>query len=155
MLIKYMDNCVRLAKLEDVDDIYKIGKNNLPIYYNRREITKEILNEKTVFLVSFTKSNKITGYCFAKKRNDIRIHILSFAVDNKFRRKQFGSKIIDYLVNLSIEKDIKLISLFVKETNNIAREFYSKCGFENKKTIMDYYGTEDHGLVYIKNLIKE
>jgi len=150
-----MDKYIRLAKLKDVNDIYKIGKNNLPIYYSKREITDEIINNKTIFLVSLTRSNKITGYCFAKERNDIRTHILSFAIDNKFRKKGYGTHMINYLSTICMNKDIKLISLFVKETNTIAIEFYSKCGFENKKTITNYYGNNDHGLVYVKNLMKK
>jgi ribosomal protein S18 acetylase RimI-like enzyme len=125
----------------------QIGRQSLPIYYCY-DSYKGFLNNKnsnTKVYIAKDENNKILGFIITTLTNENNTHLLSFAVDPKYRRIQIGSKLINHVKKL--EK--KYISLHVQKINNIAVEFYKKNKFVIIKEIKDYYSTLDNPEAYL------
>ncbi len=75
-----------------------------------------------------------------------RVEIEYIVVKDEYKNKGIGSKLIKY-----IEKDIKNVTLEVRESNTTAINFYKKNGYSIVSTRHNYYKDED-GYLMIKNL---
>ena len=75
-----------------------------------------------------------------------RAEIEYIVVKDEYKNKGIGSKLLKY-----IEKDIKNITLEVRESNTAAINFYKKNGYSIVSTRHNYYKDED-GYLMIKNL---
>ena len=75
-----------------------------------------------------------------------RVEIEYIVVKDEYKNKGIGSKLLKY-----IEKDIKNVTLEVRESNTIAINFYKKNGYSIVSTRHNYYKDED-GYLMIKNL---
>lgn len=147
---------VRLAKLNrlDVDNLYKLNKESLPVYYSKVEHMDYIIKiDHCVCLVENKKG--IVGYCIAHHHSDDRFHIISIAVDKAERRKGYGLLLVKFLIN-EVKKNFKMVkrvTLFVMESNKVARNFYKKMDFNDRKVMKDYYGSGENGIMLEKNII--
>lgn len=75
-----------------------------------------------------------------------RAEIEYIVVKDEYKRLGIGSKLLSF-----IEKDIKNITLEVRESNTTAINFYKKNGYSIVSTRHNYYKNED-GYLMIKNL---
>lgn len=78
-----------------------------------------------------------------------RIEIDYIIVDNNYRNLGIATKLLKYMEQ--IHKNIKNITLEVRESNKSAINFYEKNGFKAVTTRKNYYKDED-GILMIKNL---
>jgi len=78
----------------------------------------------------------IVGYIFGTKSG----HIISFAVDEKYRKKGLGKSLIQCCLQsyAKVSGGI-LIKLNVRTTNEPAIALYEKFGFQIAAQVMDYY----------------
>ena len=93
------------------------------------------------------RGNKVVGILVNKKI--IGIYVLQtiideaqinyFSVKQKFRRKGYGTKLMNYLINECRKLNIKKLFLEVSETNSIAENFYSKFNFLTTGRRKNYY----------------
>ena len=72
-----------------------------------------------------------------------RIEIDNIEVDEAYRGKGIGTKLMSYLISLAIEKKVINITLEVRISNEIARNLYKKFGFKEVALRKFYYGDED------------
>lgn len=89
-------------------------------------------------ILTFEREGKIIGFILYSLIYD-RIEIEQFEVLNSERKKGIGNKLLKYLIEKYQKKEIKNISLEVKETNTIALNLYKKCGFKEITTREKYY----------------
>ena len=61
----------------------------------------------------------------------------SFQVKEEFRKKGYGTKLINKVLKLASELKVDSIELVVNKDNEVAKNLYEKVGFE--KTNKDYY----------------
>ena len=93
------------------------------------------------------RGNKVVGILVNKKI--IGIYVLQtiideaqinyFSVKQKFRRKGYGTKLMNYLINECRKLNIKKLLLEVSETNSIAENFYCKFNFLTTGRRKNYY----------------
>ena len=93
------------------------------------------------------RGNKVVGILVNKKL--IGIYVLQtiideaqinyFSVKQKFRRKGYGTKLMNYLINECRKLNIKKLFLEVSETNSIAENFYCKFNFLTTGRRKNYY----------------
>ena len=89
-------------------------------------------------IITYVEKDKIIGFLLYSLIYD-RIEIEQFEVITKERRKGIGDKLLDYLIEKYKEKDIKNITLEVKEDNIAAINLYKKYGFKKVSTREKYY----------------
>ena len=94
---------------------------------------------KTVEYIEDNKSVGILKYSIIYDR----IEIDNIEVDPEYRGKGIGSKLMNYLVSLAIEKKVVNITLEVRISNEVARHLYKKFGFREVALRKFYYGDED------------
>jgi ribosomal-protein-alanine N-acetyltransferase len=126
---------IRRFELADLEEILEIEAQVFPkssysaemfLYYYR-------LCSDT-FLVF--EEEKVLGYIIFKPDG----HVISLAVDPSRRRKGVGRRVMD-VCGSQCRGDMLLVE--VRVGNVAAQEFYKKLGFQVKRKVRLYYGTED------------
>jgi len=145
MDIQFIDkNDGNIEKYNVLTDIYKIGKSSLPIYYKLLDLAG-FLNDPMYIIYKCVLKNVIIGYVIIEICSNSRIHIMSIAISNEYRRRGFGSNILMFLRN---KFENYTISLYVQVENKQAVQFYVKNGFKIKKKIENYYNELEYKDAY-------
>jgi len=111
----------------------------------------DIYNLGAGFLVA-QKDNLIVGYIIFWIRFENEGHIISLAVDRKYRRKGIGCELVENAMKIFKKFNIKEIKLEVRAGNQGAREFYKNRGFKEKKILEGYYEDNEDAVVMNKVL---
>lgn len=142
---------LRKARIEDLDLIQRIEnlsfKNPYPPYY-----TKALLESLSdVSLVSEVEG-KIVGYIFARVEYKSVGHIITIAVDPRYRRMGIGEKLMR--AALSILRKFSCISVYleVRVSNKPAINLYKKLGFTIKRRLSKYYRDGEDAFLMVKSL---
>lgn len=152
------------VEVSHIEEIVQISKN-----CHLSDWTVDNYKDETIRKDSFNvvfkhlHSNKIIGFMFARlikhlifdqfEYLDNRIidntksyfdafeetEILNIAVHPKYQNRGVGQCIFDYFTNFCLEKRIKYIWLEVRESNNQAKNFYLKNGFQISYSRKNYY----------------
>jgi ribosomal protein S18 acetylase RimI-like enzyme len=126
---------VEQATIKDIMQVHQCNKNNLPLYYSPYEYFTFIMSPHHNLLV--VKDKIVIGYIlWSITKNNY--HILSFAVQEKYRRCKIGSLLIQEMIQ-SRHNDISTISLYVHIENTTAINFYEKLEFTITNVLKDYY----------------
>ena len=80
-----------------------------------------------------------------------KMEIDDLFVEEEYRNKQIGTKLLSYLVSVAIENRVVNITLEVRLSNEIARDLYKRFGFREVALRRFYYGNED-GVLMEKHL---
>lgn len=66
-------------------------------------------------------------------------HITNIAVDEKYRGLGLGSKLLEGLIQLCIDRNIRAMTLEVRKSNEVAKSLYKKYGFIEYGIRPNYY----------------
>ena len=99
---------------------------------------KEFSTNPYLKIITYVKKDKIIGFLLYSLIYD-RIEIEQFEVITKERGKGIGDKLLKYLIEKYKKRDIKNITLEVKEDNIAAINLYKKYGFKKVSTREKYY----------------
>lgn len=116
--------------------------------WSEDNIKRELNNDKCVFRVLVEKDIVIGYYSFYKADNEGYIN--NFAVSKDFRKRGYGSKILQDLITTAKSLNIYNITLEVRESNVTARKLYEKFGFVNYGNRPKFYKTEDAIIYWLK-----
>ena len=124
-------------------DLFEVNKllQIFNVNYSDETYNKDFRN-----ILVYEESNKIIGVLSYLLIYD-RVEIEYIVVDNEYKRKGIGSKLLNS-INLN---GIKNITLEVRESNKEAINFYKNNGFDIVTVRKNYYNNED-GYLMIKNL---
>jgi ribosomal-protein-alanine N-acetyltransferase len=111
----------------------------------------DIYNLGAGFLVA-QQDNIVVGYIIFWIRYEDEGHIISLAVDKKYRKKDIGRELVDYAINIFSKCHVKEIKLEVRIGNNGARKFYSKMGFKEKEILKNYYEDGEDAVIMKKEV---
>ena len=89
-------------------------------------------------------------HCEATKEKNV--YIMTINVLEPYQRNKIGSQLLQELIKLHKDmKEISYINLHVQVSNEIAKKFYEKNGFETVKVIENYYtDIEPKGAYYLR-----
>jgi ribosomal protein S18 acetylase RimI-like enzyme len=115
-------------------------------------LIKDMENNRGIELYVLEEENIIKGYfSIGFPQNGNECELINILIDVPFQNKKLGTLLMDYCMELVINKGKKLMSFYVYEKNIIAIKFYEKYGFkmENK-----YFSEElnINAIKYQKNL---
>ena len=99
---------------------------------------KEFSTNPYLKIITYVEKDKIIGFLLYSLIYD-RIEIEQFEVITKERGKGIGDKLLKYLIEKYKKRDIKNITLEVKEDNIAAINLYKKYGFKKVSTREKYY----------------
>ena len=99
------------------------------------------------------QSTKIVGvYVFQEVKDEA--HINYFLIDQKFRRRGYGSYLMNHLIDQCRIKNLKKLLLEVSEANSTANNFYTKFEFLTVGKRKNYYRDGSDAFLKEKKLIK-
>jgi ribosomal-protein-alanine N-acetyltransferase len=111
----------------------------------------DIYNLGAGFLVA-QQDNIVVGYIIFWIRYEDEGHIISLAVDKKYRKKGVGIELVEYAINIFTKCNVREIKLEVRIGNKGAREFYEKMGFEEKEILKNYYEDGENAVIMRKEV---
>ena len=134
---------------KDIDLCYELDSNTISLWSKNQwshEFKKEGIR---VFGLYF--SDLIIGICvFHVVLDEAQINF--FAVNQKYRKKGFGSFLMRYLINHCENLNINKLFLEVSQTNVRADKFYSRFDFSTVGIRRNYYKDGSHALLKEKKL---
>lgn len=93
----------------------------------------------TIFIIKV--DNQIVGminilYTFSTALGSKVAILEDLIIDKNHRGKGFGKKLVNFAIEDSKAKGCKRVTLLTDHTNDIAKEFYTKMGFESSSMVV-------------------
>ena len=140
---------IREVLPSDLTRVYEIEINSFKEPYDITML-KGLMNIGAGFLVA-VKDGEIVGYIiFWLKEEDLG-HIISLAVDEKFRGQHIATKLLIMAVNILRNCSIFKIGLEVRTSNDVAVNFYKNFGFEIDRKVPAYYNDGEDAFIMFLN----
>ena len=134
---------------KDIDLCYELDSRTISLW-SRRQWTNEFKKEDIKILGLFL-SDLLIGICvYIVILDEAQINF--FAVNQKYRKKGYGSYLIRYLIKECEKSNINRILLEVSHTNIIAEKFYSRFEFVTVGIRKNYYKDGSDALLKEKKL---
>ena len=134
---------------KDIDLCYELDSNTISLW-SKKQWANEFKKEGTkIFGLLIT--NFVIGICaFQIVLDEAQINF--FVINQKFRKKGFGSYLMNYLIRECEELSLKKLLLEVSQSNVIAERFYSRFDFSTVGIRNNYYRDGSHALLKEKKL---
>jgi len=129
---------IRPAKFFDIGDVMRIERESFREAYPRGIFMVFLENNPETFLVA-EYNGKVIGYVMAYLRPDLEGHIMSIAVDERYRGNGVGSALLTEAIEGLIARGARYIGLEVRVSNEKAIKLYERFGFRKVKRIIGYY----------------
>ena len=128
---------------------YELDSNTICLWTKKQWETE--LNKRGVKVFSVLFEKKIIGISVVHTIID-EAQINYFSINRKFRRKGYGSYLMNFLIMQCEKLNIKKLLLEVSETNLVADIFYSKFNFLTVGVRKNYYRDGSDAILKEKNL---
>lgn len=129
-----------IEKLDNkyLSEAYKIEVENFTYVWDFDFFKQQVLfNQNNYFYVKIV-DGEIIGFIGVHKVLD-NFDILTIAIKKSHQRLNYGSQLIQFIIDFAKNNDIKTISLEVNVNNFAAIKLYEKYGFKIKRVIKNYY----------------
>ncbi len=146
-------NNIQISKMT-FDDFYKIKDiliSDFDDFWNINTLEQELNNENSYYLVAKIE-NEIVGFAGMKSVLD-EADIMNIVTKKDKRNSGIGSALLEKLLNIAKEKEIKKITLEVNESNFSAIHLYKNFGFKEIYIREKYYNKTDDALIMQLSLI--
>lgn len=118
--------------------------------WSENAIKEAFENDISAFFIAYFE-NEIIGYIGIYSILD-EGYIYNLAISKNHRRKGVAEQLIKTLIEYGKEKNLKFISLEVRESNAPAINLYKKCGFELNGIRKNFYkNPKENGLIFTMN----
>ena len=134
---------------KDIDLCYELDSNTISLW-SKKQWANEFKKEG-IKVFGLVVSNLIIGICvFHVVLDEAQINY--FVLNQKFRKKGFGSYLMNYLIRECEKLNIKKLFLEVSQKNIIADKFYRKFDFFTVGIRKNYYKDGSNALLKEKKL---
>ena len=134
---------------KDIDLCFELDSNTISLW-TKNQWANGFKNESIeVFGLLF--SNLLIGICVLQVVLD-EAQINFFAINHKYRKKGFGTYLMNYLINECKKLNINKLFLEVSNTNFIAEKFYNRFNFSTVGIRRNYYRDGSDALLKEKKL---
>ena len=134
---------------KDIDLCYELDLNTISLW-SKKQWSNEFKKEGTKIFGLLNK-NLVIGICVFQVVLD-EAQINYFVVNQKFRKKGFGSFFMSYLIKKCEKSNLKKLLLEVSQSNVTADRFYSRFDFSTVGIRKNYYRDGSHALLKEKKL---
>ncbi|WP_406660158.1 ribosomal protein S18-alanine N-acetyltransferase [Methanolobus sp. ZRKC3] len=130
---------IRRAEAKDIPEIVKIEDSSFGMPWPDFMFKAHLSNPG---FVVYESEGRVLGYAMVGDEDGIA-HLMSIAVDPKYRRQEVGSKLLEWCLDTLVMYGYHKVSLEVRVSNVAAQEFYLARGFKKEKIVEAYYIDED------------
>ena len=121
---------------KNIDLCYELDSNTISLW-SKSQWENEFKKEG-IEVLGLIMTNLVIGICVFQVVVD-EAQINYFVVNQNFRKKGFGTYLMDYLIKLCEKKNINKLLLEVSRENFIAEKFYSSLNFLTVGIRKNYY----------------
>ena len=133
----------------DIDLCYELDLDTISLW-SKKQWANEFKKKGTkIFGLLF--ENFVIGICVFNVVLD-EAQINYFVINQKFRKKGFGSYLMSYLINKCEKLNLKKLLLEVSQSNLTAERFYSRFDFSTVGIRKNYYKDGSNALLKEKKL---
>ena len=136
--------------IKDNHLIYQL-ESNFPTYFLKTKLSDDLKNNVFSKYFIYLENSNIIGFVNYYELYD-RFELAYIEVDIKYRNKNVGSKMMDYLIDVGKKKNIINITLEVNVNNQSALNLYKKYGFIEVAVRKNYYDGAD-GILMERKMI--
>ena len=136
---------ISIMKLSDLEEIKDTLESDFDDFWNYNILRNELVNENSIYYIAKISDN-IIGFAGIWQAVD-DMHITNIAVKKDFRQKGIGSKLLEKLIETSIQKNVHSLTLEVNYKNVPAIKLYEKYGFKYVGKRKKYYNNIDDALI--------
>ena len=129
---------------KDVDLCYELDSDTISLW-SKKQWSNEFKKEGTKIFGLLIK-NSVIGICVFQAVLD-EAQINYFVVNQKFRKKGFGSYLMSYLIKKCEKSKLTKLLLEVSQSNVTADRFYSRFNFSTVGIRKNYYRDGSHALL--------
>ena len=141
---------IKQINKKDIDLCYELDSNTISLW-SKKQWANE-LKKEDVKVFGLLLSNILIGICvFHVVLDEAQINF--FVVNQKYRKKGYGSYLMSYLIKECEKSNIKKIFLEVSSNNITAEKFYSRFDFFTVGIRRNYYKDGTDALLKEKKLI--
>jgi len=140
----------RSAIASDLDAIHHLECDSFPAPW-RREFFESELSASGRFSLVATRGGRLIGYVFAMWLFE-EMHVNKIAVVKSERRRGIARLLMERCHDFARENDIATISLEVRESNQVAQDFYRSLDFKPAYVRPKYYPDGESAVVMSKRL---
>ena len=140
---------IKQINKKDIDLCYELDSNTISLW-SKEQWANEFKKDGTKIFGLLIK-NLVIGICVFQVVLD-EAQINYFVVNKKFRKKGFGSHLMNYLINKCEKLNLKKLLLEVSQSNVTAERFYSRFDFFTVGIRKNYYKDGSHALLKEKKL---
>ena len=133
----------------DIDLCYELDSNTISLWSKKQWVSEFQKKGTKIFILLF--KNLIIGICVFQVVLD-EAQINYFALDKKYRKRGFGSYLMDYLIKQCEKLNINRLLLEVSMRNVIAERFYNKFDFSTVGIRKNYYKDGSDAILKEKKL---
>ena len=134
---------------KDIDLCYELDSNTISLW-SKNQWSNEFKKEG-IKVYGLSLANLLIGICvFHLVLDEAQINY--FVVNQKFRKKGFGSYLMSYLIKQCEKLNINKLFLEVSHKNVIAEKFYSRFDFSTVGIRRNYYKDGSDALLKEKKL---
>ena len=133
----------------DIDLCYELDSNTISLW-SKKQWANEFKKDGTR-IFGLLIANLMIGICVFQVVFD-EVQINYFVVDQKYRKKGFGSYLMSYLIKQCEKLKIKKLFLEVSHTNVTAQKFYRGFDFSTIGIRKNYYKDGSDALLKEKKL---
>lgn len=130
---------------------FELIKNNLKSdfddFWNENILKQELLNNKRIYIVAKSiGTNEILGFTGISLAFD-EAELMNIVVKKNKRGLGIGKALLEKIINICREKQIKLLKLEVNEKNITAINLYKSVGFKQIGKRNKYYNNCDSAIL--------
>ena len=141
---------IKQINKKDIDLCYELDSNTIALW-SKEQWANEFKKDGTKIFGLLIK-NLVIGICVFQVVLD-EAQINYFVVNQKFRKKGFGSYLMKYLIKECEKLNLKKLLLEVSQNNLSAERFYSSFDFSTVGRRKNYYQDGSDALLKEKKLI--
>ncbi len=141
-----MDIRIREMRESDLDRIMEIEKSTFSTPWSRESFIMELTKNLLAKYIVAEIDDYIVGYGGIWLIID-EGHITNIAVDEEYRGLGAGDRLLEGLVNLCIDRNVRAMTLEVRRSNEVAKSLYKKYGFKEYGIRPKYYADNNEDAI--------
>ena len=149
MNVYYMMISIKLINEKDIDLCYELDSSTISFWTDKQWASE--FKKKGIKVVGLFLSSLVIGICvFHVVLDEAQINF--FVVNQKYRRKGYGTYLMNYLIKQCEILNINKLLLEVSLSNTTAEKFYSRFDFYTVGIRANYYKDGSDALLKEKKL---
>ena len=142
---KYMNVEIEKMTKEHLEQIENILEEQFDKFWNANVLDKELENPLSTYIVAIS-DGQVVGYAGLWQPLD-EGHITNIVTKKEKRGNKIATKMLEELIQIAQNKNLKCVTLEVNVHNDIAIELYKKYNFKEVGRRTKYYNNTDDALI--------